>query len=274
MYNITVLSLIISGAIIILTMIIKHNLKNQLTQEIAIEPPISKKNKKRGVTSSKPPKDRKFWRDSDVWDSIQQVLLVFFGAMLALGLTNYSDHIHEINLSAAQLDALYHINVQELSDIHMCIKDTYEQNKDHKELSDTDIEKLIKEIVLLSGESDSIQYSDSTLNNVDSFSILLLDITNRNKNTTVAQLRDQDGKSLNKEKLSDDLCGYIFWLAKLSYLTGILRLDPSYSLGNIVQFDESTLADNTEYEIYKYDVAMLSEMLSISLEDWEKKTFN
>ena len=45
MYNITVLSLIISGAIIIFTMIIKHNLKNQLTQESVIEPPISKKNR-------------------------------------------------------------------------------------------------------------------------------------------------------------------------------------------------------------------------------------
>ncbi len=214
----------------------------------------------------------RFFDGESVVNVVQQLVIVFLSAMLAMWLTEYLEKKNTVEHVEAFASSMYLDYTGQLSNIHMDIKEVADLENEAEKGTDEQLLKIAKAVA--SNENsffENMRYNDDFVTTLSPTSFMVLSIDFENMNRISNELKEVNAENLDRQKVSEQIADYLFYLSDAAFSFGLLRVDAEYDFVNLFFADQSLIEQDTIYTIYNMDIKFLQESFDVDLKDWENK---
>ncbi len=203
---------------------------------------------------------------------IQQIVIVFLSALLAMSLTEYVEDKMNREQAAALMPQLQNSIITQFSKVGGEIKDIYDVLEEGETATDEQLLNVAKVIVDEDGAfMEAILYNENLVSTVAPMSYMFLNMDVSQMKKISSDLSEIDPENFDRQKTAELIAEYLYCCTDAAFSMEVLKEDITFDLVTLAMVEESVLKDNVYYELYTSYIEKLQTAFSVDLKSYEGK---
>lgn len=215
-----------------------------------------------------------FYRSEHLVHIFQEVIIVFFSAVLAIWLTQSVENYNNQRKVQSLLQASYFEKINQLSQVSGTFNDIVEDNLD-EEYSIEDKVRAAESIIKSHNDfTENILSNETVLSQINSSSYVLLSICMENITLDVAYLEDEmKCAEVDYQIIAEYAASYCFYSYNMAFYFECLSDDVNFNLLQLAFVDEEFKESSASYKAYIGTLNNIEIIFNTELSEWKERDF-
>lgn len=221
--------------------------------------------------TKKPKQKHGFLSSESLLHIVQEVVIVFYSAILAIWLSGYVENIKTQNYVESLMEAACNSEINQISQVSGVLKDMISNN------NGTILDKTKSVNTIIKSKNsfiESVLQNDTVISQLNPLSYISLDICMENISIDIAGLEDElKLETLNELVIADYIASYCYYSYEIAFYFDCISNDVDYNLWQLALIDSKIKSGTVYYSAYMDSLKDIEEIFGVELTEWKEKSF-